>query len=76
MHINKADNADQLDHSDNPDWSNIYHKDNWRIRIVYLVQFNDIFKILKLKSILTGELKHQIAAKKVSDSEGVLLIYM
>ena len=36
----------------------------------------DIFQILKLKSFLTGELKHQIAAKKVSDSEGVVLIYM
>ena len=35
-----------------------------------------VFKILKLKSILTGELKHQIAAKKVSDSEGVVLIMM
>ena len=70
-------------------WAFVDNSINWKRthfhlakkRISFIDQYvpekeKGVFKILKLKSILTGELKHQIAAKKVSDSEGVVLIMM
>ena len=38
-YLDHLDYSDQLNHSDNPDWSMINQKDNRRIRIVYLVLF-------------------------------------
>ena len=70
-------------------WAFVDNSINWKRthfhlakkRISFIDQYvpekeKGVFKILKLKSILTGELKHQIAAKKVSGSEGVVLIMM
>ena len=46
------DYSDQLNHSDNPDWSMINQKDNCGIRIVYLVLLLNMLLYTACVSIL------------------------